>query len=184
MTRRLAVALAAAALAACGKPLLYARLDAPSVTVTQALPALPGAPAVDGTAVLPPGGVDFPVGDLVVDRSFQGSRVTLNGAALAMTGSGGGPSFAGIRRAVLRVTAPGGALVAADLASFDAVRDGAAGATLALRPETAIDLLPYLSAQALHLELELSGTPPGPEGTSWTADLTLDFHLVAQVGYP
>jgi hypothetical protein len=173
-------------LAGCGDPLLYLKVDEPSLVVTQSLPTVPGAPPVDVPAVtLPPGGLDIDIGDVSVDTSGSRSRLELRRATLAMVAASPGTDFSGIRSASLVITPPVGAdLPQVVVASFDAVRDGTAGAALVLSAASPVDLLPYLSTHKLHVEIVAAGSPPGPLGTSWTADLALDFHLLAMVAYP
>jgi hypothetical protein len=189
MARTRALALAASALslgAGCSDPLLFVQVDEPSLTVTQTLPPVPGAPAVAVSAFeIPPGGVEVSVGDLVVGSTSRGSRLTLNGARLALLAPAPGTTFAGVTAASLEVVPPAGSgLPQAAIATYDQARDGPAGATLALAGSAGVDLLPYLGAKTLRVVLGAAGTPPGPAGTSWTADLTLDLHLVAEVSYP
>jgi hypothetical protein len=186
MAKTPSLLLAAAALAGCGDPLLFLRVDEPSLTVTQTLPPVPGAPAVAVPSVeIPPGGADVGVGDFAVGQSEKGSRLTLNGARLVLLSPAPGTSFSGITAASLAVVPPSGsALPPVTVAGYDQARDGPADAALVLTASGGADLLPYLGARTLRVVLTASGTPPGPAGSTWTADLTLDFHLVAEVHYP
>lgn len=180
MTRR-ALALAASLLAACGEPILYAQVDEPSVAVTQSLPALPGSPPVDLPAtVFPEGGLDLPLGNLDLGAEGEHSRATLNGAVLELLDPTPETSFAGVRQAELQLL-PGGGAAPVAIASFDRERDGAAGRRLVLRPAEPMNLLPYLSADSLKVQVVVAGIPPGPVGTTWTSDLTVDLHLLARV---
>ena len=183
MHRSRASAALALALAACGDPLFYAKVDEPSLAVTQTLPPVPGAPAVDvPTATV--AALQFRVGDVVAGPGSEQSRLTLSGAKLTLLSPGAGTTFAGVRTAQVRVVAPpASALPAQTVATYDRDRDGPAGTVLALRGSD-VDVLPYLSTGALQLQLSAAGVPPGPVGTSWVADLTLDLHLVARVGWP
>lgn len=181
-TRALA-ALLAALLAACGQPLLYAELDAPSVAVTQALPALPGAPPIDAPATaLPPGGMDLPLGGIDLGAEGEHSRITLNGATLQLLHPSAGTSFAGVRTAELQLLpAAGSNQAAVVIASYDRARDGAAADRLVLRAAAEVDLLPYLSAQQVRVQVLVAGVPPGPLGSTWSSDLTVDLHVLARV---
>jgi len=181
-TRALA-AVSAALLAACGQPLLYAEIDAPSVAVTQALPALPGSPPVDAPATaLPPDGLDLPLGDIDLGAEGEHSRITLNGATLQLVNPAAGTSFSGVRAAELQLlTDPGGNQPAVVLASYDRARDGVASERLVLRAAAEVDLLPYLSAQRVRVQVVVAGTPPGPLGSTWSSDLTVDLHVLARV---
>jgi hypothetical protein len=185
MAKTIALVLAGA-LAGCGDPLLFVEVDEPSLTITQTLPGVPGAPPVAVASTdIPPGGLDVGVGDFAVDRAAPGSRLSLNGARLVLLSPGAGTTFAGITGAALGVVPPDGSglppLVAA---TYDQARDGPAGSALTLAASGSADLLPYLGAKTLRVVLTVAGEPPGPAGIVWTADLTLDFHLVARVGYP
>jgi len=187
MTRTLALSLASAGLlAGCGDPLLYLEVDEPSLVITQRLPDVPGAPAVDVPAVnIPPGGLDVDIGDIGVGPSSSRSSLELRGAALAMLSPGPGTDFSRITSASLIVTPPAGTnLPQLVIASFDAARNGVAGTTLALSAPGPVNLLPYLAAGKLRVEIVAAGSPPGPPGSSWAADLSLDFHLRAMVAYP
>jgi len=176
-----ALALAALLLAACGEPILYAQIDEPSVAFTQSLPALPGSPAVDLPAtVLPEGGLDLPLGNLDLGAEGEHSRATLNGAVLELVTPAPDTSFAGVRRAELQLL-PGGGAAPVTVASFDRERDGAAGRRLALRPGEPVNLLPFLRADQVKVQVVVAGIPPGPAGTEWRSDLTVDLHLLARV---
>jgi len=178
------LALAAALLAACGEPILYAELDEPSVALTQSLPAMPGAPAVDLPAtVLPPEGLDLPLGDIDLGAGGKHSRATLNGAVLQLVNPASGTSFAGIRRAELQLLPDGGTggTLPVTLACYDRERDGAATDRLAFRAAEPVNLLPYLSARQVRVQVVVAGVPPGPAGSTWESDLTVDLHLLARV---
>lgn len=183
MARALSAALAAALLAACGEPLLYAEMEVASVAVTQALPTLPGSPQVDApTTPLPPEGFDLDLGEIDLGAESEKSSVTLNGALFEITDpTSPETTFAGIRRAELLILPAAGSVEPpVTLALYDRDRDGPATTRLALRPVGPVNLLPYLSANQVKAQVIVGGIPPGPAGGSWTADLTVDMHLLAR----
>ncbi len=168
-------------LAGCGDPLLFARVDDRSVAVTQGLPSAPGLPAVEVPSVTL-ASVDFQVGDINLGLDTRGSRLTLNRVVLAMVSAAPGTTFAGITHASVTIAPPAGTpgLGPQEVASYDQARDGVAGTSLVLTPSGDFDLLPYVFEKTIAVSISASGTPPGPLGSTWTSDLTLDFHVVAQ----
>jgi hypothetical protein len=177
--------LAAVALAVTGcDPLMYAKLDEPSVAITNTITAV-GLPQVDVPSVTV-ANVTFQIGDITVDESSKDSSLWLNKATLQLLNPGPGTTFAGIKTASIAISAPPGNtnLVTQVVASYDQARDGPAGDTLVLAATQEINLIPYLSSKTLVVDLTGSGVPPGPLGVTWTADLTLDFHVIAQKNLP
>lgn len=185
MRHAIAAVVAAAALLAGCSPLFFGKVEEPSLAVTQRLPPVPGAPPV-----VVPSGLLFPaftfeIGDVGVKQDSSDSTLWLNGATLAMVSPGPLTSFSDVTTAALAVVPPAGsALPEVVVADFDAARDGAAGTTLALKGTGRANLLPYLQATRIALRASMSGALPGPADITWTADLTLDFHVVAQKNLP
>ena len=171
----------------------YAKLDEPSIAVTQTTPSIPGLPPV---AVTVPANIfpsfSFSVGDFPgSDETSKESSVVLNSASVAMTAtSSSGSNFDGITNATLSVTPPSGSgLPTTAVATYvkgDATRGSlsADGRTITLTPIDSTNLLPYLTQKSISISLSGTGTPPGPVGGSWSADVTLDFHVVAQKNLP
>jgi hypothetical protein len=104
-------------------------------------------------------------------------------------------SFSGITEAKLKIVPPAGSpLVATDVAVYRTAAAGtgpavgsisADGKTIVLAATDAANLLPYLHAQTLTLNLSGSGTPPGPVGAgTWQPTITLDFHILAKKTLP
>ncbi|MBI5070520.1 MAG: hypothetical protein HZB56_20010 [Deltaproteobacteria bacterium] len=186
MARALIAALAAVLLSSCGEPLLYAEMEVASVAVTQTLPTLPGSPPVDvPTTPLPADGFDLKLGDIKLGGETEKSRVTLNGAVFEILNpTSPETTFAGIRRAeLILLPAVGTSGPPVTLALYDRARDGAATTRLAMQPVGAVNLLPYLSAEQVRVQVVVGGVAPGPLGGTWTADLTVDLHVKARVEY-
>ena len=191
MKTRIRVVLPAALLllAACD-PLFYAKVDAPSVAITQSLPGpIPGAPQVPVTVPTSLIQYSFDIGQVTVDQSSKDSSLTLNGATVAITSSGP-PSFSGIDELDLVVAPPSGdpTLTAVTVARYSKSAGvgtlSTDGKTLTLAPPEKVELLPYLQGTVLTVSLSGSGILPGPVGTTWTADVTIDFHVIAQKNLP
>lgn len=178
--RALAAAASSLLLAACGQPLLYAEIDVPSVAITQSMPDMPGAPPIDLPALTV--NLELSIGDLGLGARSERSSVTLNGAVLQLVGPAVGTTFAGLRTVELRLLpAAGSSQPEGVLATFDRARDGAAGDRIALRATDQVNLLPYLSADRVRVQVVAAGVPPGPVGSTWSSDLTVDLHVVARV---
>ena len=157
----------------------YAQIDEPTLVLSRSLPEVPGAP-VAGAITLP--AIDFSVGDLSVDETDAHSRLSLTSPSVVMT-SAGGDDFGGIQSASLRILPPAGSsLEAKTLASYDRSNDGQAQRTLLMKGVAGeVNLLPYLRASSLRLEISASGVAPG---TPWTSDLELDLHLLGKITFP
>jgi hypothetical protein len=183
---RIVLPLAMVGLAGCD-PLMYGKLDEPSIAITQGLPSAPGLPALEVPSVTL-AQQTFQLGDITVDESSKDSRVTVNQAILeitAVTPANATTSFAGIKTAAVSVAAPpGSSLPTQTVATYDQTRDGPAGTALTLKGADGVNLVPYITGKSLVVNLTASGVPPGPLGTSWTSDLTLDLHIIAQKNLP
>jgi hypothetical protein len=180
--------IAAVALIACS-PLVYGKLEDPSIKVTQATPNIPGAPQVALTVADLFPAFSFGIGEIPgFDETSKESSVVLNSATIAMTSTSSSASnFGGITSATLFVTATGQPDKA--VAVYDSTHGSLSAdkKTLALAPVDDSNLLQYFSAKAIGVKLSGSGTLPGPAPGpgptvtgSWSADVTLDFHVIAQ----
>jgi hypothetical protein len=156
----------------------YAQLEESSLVISQPLGVtVPGAAAA-GDVTLPT--ITFQVGDVTVDAGDTDSKLVLTTASLVMTA--GTTDFSGVTGAALTVTPPAGSSLQPVTLTYDRTRDGPAGTTLTMkRGAEEVNLLPYLEAQSLLLDVSLSGAAPT---TAWTADLDLDFHLLGKVTFP
>jgi hypothetical protein len=179
-TLRTLLTTAVAALLACS-PLMYGKIDAPSVAVTNTIPGtIPGyiGPALTVPVDLIPS-FTFTVGEVTVDESSKDSSIKLNSAAITITTPDPTIKLDGIQAADLTLIAPGGA--PKSVAKYDvAAKIGsisADGKTLTLAPTSDLELLGFLSNQTLTVKIGGSGTPPSK---AWNGEVTLDFHVIAQ----
>lgn len=182
MTKTLRALLTTSALAslACS-PLMYGKLDAPSVAVTNTIPGtIPGytGPALSAPVDLFPS-FTFTVGEVTVDESSKDSSIKLNGAAITITTADPTIKLDGIQSADLTLIAPGG--TPRSVAKYDAAAKvgsiSADGKTLTLAPTSDLELLSFLTNQTLTVKIGGTGTPPSK---AWTGEVTLDFHVIAQ----
>lgn len=186
------LALAAAALASCGDPLLFAELQIPRLAVTlpsQTFPASdttdpatwcalvqdPAAPCIQLT-------LDYDLGGQVpvLDEPGVTYDLRLTDVAIALTTTGAGEDLAGVRQVTVLVLAtpgdPGSGVVVASYARLP----GAAPTTVAIAGNSSLDLGPYLAAGRLPVRVEVtldSGTP------EFLADVTVGFSLEVQLDY-
>jgi hypothetical protein len=131
---------------------------------------------------------------VTVDEAEKDSKLELNGATVVMNTTSA-MDFRGITEAKLKLLPPAGsALPATDVAVYRTAAAGtgpavgtlsADGRTITLAATEKPNLLPYLHAQSLTLNLSGSGTPPGPVGAgTWSPTITLDFHILAHKNLP
>ncbi len=173
----------AAAVAACS-PLVYGKVDAPSVKITQTFGAIAGLPTPSQPVDVPPVPFTFDIGEIIVGEGDQDSSLTLNEATLSMLTATTTVHFEDIDRLTLSVTSGTQEVTIAEyvkgsvgkLESTDKVANG----SITLVPTGSVNLIPYLSQKTLSVKVSGRGIPPGPLGTSWTPQLVLDFHVIAQ----
>ncbi len=171
-----------AVVVACS-PLMYGKIDAPSVVVSRTLPSTPGV-TTPSAITIPPLTFDFSIGDITVSESDKDSSLTLNAAKLSVgEGSTTTVDLEEVDVLVVSLTAPGGT-ASVDVARYD--RNAGVGTlsqdhrTITLAPVTQENLLGYLSQKTFKVTVSGSGKPPGPIGTSWIPEIALDFHVIAQ----
>lgn len=182
MTKILRALLTTSVLAslACS-PLMYGKIDAPSVAVTNTIPGtIPGytGPALTVPVDLIPS-FTFTVGEVTVDESSRDSSIKLNSAAITITTADPTIKLDGIRSADLTLIAPGG--ISRPVAKYDAAAKigsiSADGKTLTLAPTSDLELLGFLSNKTLTVKVGGAGTPPSK---AWNGEITIDFHVIAQ----
>jgi hypothetical protein len=171
-----ALLLVVAIVAACS-PFIYGKVDAPSVKVTQTFPAISGLPTPSQPVDVPPVSFTFDIGEIIVGEGDQDSSLTLNEATLSMADpSTTTVNFEGIDRLTLSVTSGTQEVTVAEYVKGSVP----VSRSITLAPTGNVNLLPYLSGKGLMVKVSGTGIPPGPLGTSWTPQLLLDFHVIAQ----
>lgn len=177
MKNLIRVLLPVATIAAACSPLVYGKVDAPSVKITQTFGAISGLPTPSQPVDVPPVSFTFDIGEIIVGEGDQDSSLTLNEATLSIVNpSTTTVNFEGIDRLTLSVTSG-----TQDVTIAEYVQ-GSVPATksITLVPTGSVNLIPYLSQKKLSVKVSGRGIPPGPLGTSWTPQLELDFHVIAQ----
>ncbi len=176
MKNLIRVLLPVATIAAACSPLVYGKVDAPSVKITQTFGAISGLPTPSQPVDVPPVPFTFDIGEIIVGEGDQDSSLTLNEATLSMLTATTTVHFEDIDRLTLSVTSGTQEVTIAEYVQ------GSVPATksITLVPTGSVNLIPYLSQKTLSVKVSGRGIPPGPLGTSWTPQLVLDFHVIAQ----
>ncbi len=189
-------AVCALALSGC-----YAQLEEKTLVVTNPIQTANGPitiPGIDIGVTLPAIAFVFDLGDITVDESTKDSKLSVNSASLVMsTGNG---DFEGISIATLAILSPGDPSLTPLRLTYERSRGDrpdtltcppttptsppclAGQPVIRLKPVEEVNLLSYVQAKQLRMELTLSveRTPT----QAWTGAVELDLNVLAKVTFP
>jgi hypothetical protein len=175
---RIVMAVAFFAVTGCG-PLMYGKLDSPSVQVTDSsFKGVPGGVDLSITQLLPP--ATFNIGDMfgfdLSASAMKDSSLKLNAASLALTSASG--NFSGVNTAALIVSSPTGQKQT--IAQYTKGSVGTLspdGKTISFAATSDLELFSYLQNKSLTVSVSATGVGPS---SAWDAAITLDFKVTAQ----
>ncbi len=183
---RILLSMALLSLNACS-PLVYGKVETPSVTDKESFTNIPGGVNLAVTNLLPL--TTFNVGDIfgfdLSSSEMKDSSIKLNGATLKLKSVSAGPAnFAQVTEATLQISTPEGLK---PVAQYVSAAGGSAvgsltdsGTTINFAATGDVELFGYLQNKTVQVAVSAKGTGPGSTGSTWNADLTLDFKVAAQ----
>ncbi len=184
---RILLSMALLSLNACS-PLVYGKVETPSITDKESFTNIPGGVNLALTALFPL--TTFNIGDIfgfdLSSSEMKDSSIKLNGATLTLKSVTAGPANVNqVTEATLSISTPGGLTPIAQYVSATAGGTPAgsltdSGTTIHFVPSGDVELFTYLQNKTVQVAVSAKGVGPGSLGSTWNADLIFDFKVAAQ----